>query len=581
MSLLSRRLRARRVAVVLLFTAVAGLAAAYAHAGLKTDFLPLTLDTGENFEAHVAARNLHRDGLLRHSGLQDLSPEGGRPLLYIHNPNVGMYYVYVLFRLGIDDIHTQSGLAAVPFAFGLAYLYLFVRRAARSPLLAAVTLLTAASLYLLVTLWAFQLLRTFSWLATFGAAYHLHRAGRGRRLHLAAGALFLAVGFGIDYPFAAFAGVFLLLLRWFGVLRLRSTALLATFAFGLFLPFVLRQAQVASAVGLDFWWLDFRYTIARRVPVAGGLVSVPPPERLFEIYRERGVVLWPDMKMSIVTAFRHTFRPYKEALGLPLFVLLLLSTAGFLAIRRREFLSIARRAGRGPVVMLRTGMALHLAGYACFFSFPSYFAGFYGFSLMPLMVHWIVLLLSLTLYVLLVHAGRAVRIGSLPLPVGAAALAAFLLWRANQEIHNRRMLPPRPVPGHRELRELGGHSVVTTWIGSLPSSYTRAWAAPLDTGRFPIARSDLPFDPRRSYHRFQVADPGNPRYRVPDFLYVPGIRITWPELRTGECLRSRIATYADGFTDVDAAVRAMPWLPVHRRGKDFVIFDLRPFYARP
>ena len=151
--------------------------------GLRTDFIPCTLDCGETYEAYIGARNLDRFGWRYAGGLQDYSASpdlATHPTLYVHNPNLGMHYLLLLFKLGIRDIHAQAAWLTLPFLAGLAYLYLAVKAVTRDGLLAALCLLSAASLYLLVELWGFQAVRVWSWLITWGATYHLVQWSRGR-----------------------------------------------------------------------------------------------------------------------------------------------------------------------------------------------------------------------------------------------------------------------------------------------------------------------------------------------------------------------------------------------------------------
>ena len=154
--------------------AVVIFAGTHVHVGLRTGFIPCTLDCGETYEAYIAALNLYRFGLAHAAGLEDFaaSPRAAaHPMLYTHNPDLGMYLLYVLFLARLRDVHAQAVWIGVPFAAGLLYLYLFVRAVSRNGTMAALTPRNAATLYLLVDLWGFHVLRVFSWLLTFGVAF--------------------------------------------------------------------------------------------------------------------------------------------------------------------------------------------------------------------------------------------------------------------------------------------------------------------------------------------------------------------------------------------------------------------------
>ena len=144
--------------------------------GLRTDFIPCTLDCGETYEAYVGARNLHRFGWRYAGGLQDYSASqdvATHPMLYVHNPNIGMHYFLLLFKVGVRGIHAQAAWLTLPFLLGLLYLYLAVKVVTRDGVLAALCLLSAASLYLLVELWGNHAVRVWSWALTWGTVFHL------------------------------------------------------------------------------------------------------------------------------------------------------------------------------------------------------------------------------------------------------------------------------------------------------------------------------------------------------------------------------------------------------------------------
>jgi hypothetical protein len=149
----------------MLAVAIALLAIQHVYIGARSEFLPCSLDCGETYEAYIGAVNLERLGFRYAAGLQDLAvglrPQA-HPMLYIHNPNLGVFFQYVVLRLGARGIHEAAVWTVVPFALGLLYMYFFFSAVTRNRLFGALCLLNAALLYLLVSLWAFQTLRVFS-----------------------------------------------------------------------------------------------------------------------------------------------------------------------------------------------------------------------------------------------------------------------------------------------------------------------------------------------------------------------------------------------------------------------------------
>ncbi len=480
-SWLSRPLAStRRGEVVVAALGAALLLAGYLHVGYRSGFIPCMLDCGETYEGYIGALNLYRFGPRHAGGLQDFaaSPEiAAHPTVYTHNPNLGMYFRYLLFLLGFRDIHAQAPWTAVPFAAGLAYMYLLVRLVSASGMMAALCLLNAAGLYLLVTVWGFHGLRVFSWVLTFGPAYHLCRASAGDRhrgRHLAAALAYMALSFGMDYPFALFNTLNMLGLAALGLVRLRLRSLVALLAGGFGVPFVLRQAQVALALGPRFWAADFAYSLARRIPVVGGLLGIPDEHALDALYAAHHVLKWPSVGEGFAPGrwAGQILGASVEALGSAFPVLVAAWIAVLAILGRRGLRAVIDGGGREPASMLRLIACMVAAQAVTLLVFGSYVAAFYGSVLMPLLVHWIVPLLGLTTWVLVANRGRVLRIQRAAIPVGAILLALFALWRVEAEVRVRLALPPAGYPGREALTELRGHSVVTVWISSAVSAHT-------------------------------------------------------------------------------------------------------------
>ena len=563
-----------------LAVAIALLAIQHVYIGARSEFLPCSLDCGESYEAYIGAVNLARLGLRYAAGLQDLAvglrPQA-HPMLYIHNPNLGVLFQYVVLRLGARDIHEAAIWTVVPFALGLLYMYLFFSAATRSRLFGALCLLNVALLYLLVSLWAFQTLRVFSWLLTFGPLYHLYRASwtpTRRRVHYAAAGLFLALSFGIDYPFAVFIFLVVVGLHVVGVLTTPCGRLLLFLAAAFGVPFVLRQIQVAAGVGPAFWVTDFLYSVARRIELVGRFVSVPDEAALQALYRAKGVVAWPGSGHFAPRDWAVAIgRAYYEALGAPMLIVLCAWAAFMLAMVVRGRRRLVRLAGSVPVRAAQVIVVLVAAQTVTLLIFGDYVAGFYGKALMPLPVHWIVPMLGTTAWVLLANVDRVVRVGRLAVPAGAILLVLFVGWRVGMEARNHLRLPPIGYPGRHVLRGLMGVPIATLWDSAAVSAYTGEWAASLRRAWWE-APAPPPFDPDRDYYVFFQFDRDDPRYRHPRFLFVPALNIG--VMADGACssFDRRIATHAVVCADLTGvAARLAGWRLVER-GPDYLLYDL-------
>jgi hypothetical protein len=394
-------------------------------------------------------------------------------------------------------------------------------------------------------------------------------------LHLVAAAGLLGLSLGIDYAFALFVCVWVVALAFARVIDIGLRRLVLVLVAGFGVASVLRQVQVVAGVGLAFWATDFMYSVARRVPMLAGLMTVPSEPSLAELYREHGVVLWPGrgavepLAWAIAVA-----RAYYEVVGLPFVVVIagwaVMGAAGVFVGRR----GVARVVGAVPTRAGALIASLVVAETVAGVVFGEYFAGFYGKALMPLPVHAIVPMLGGVTYVLVEKLRTVVRVGRVAVPVGWILLVLFAVSRIGAEIENHVDLPPRPYPGRAALRELEGHSVATLWASSAVSAYTKEWAASLRP-RWWSAPSAPPFDPDADFHVFFQADRHDDRYRRPDFLFVPALNVS--ALPSSECsaFHHRISTYAVDCVDLGLVARQLADVFLVVRGRDYLLYDLR------
>lgn len=534
--------------------------------GVRTDFLPCTLDCGETYEAYVGARNLDRFGWTATKGVQDFAASptpAAHPTLYLHNPNLGLYALAGLFAVGVRDLHAQTPWLLGPFLLGLVYLFLAVRRISDSGLLAACCLVQAASCYLLVLLWAFDAVRVWAWLLTFGLVYHLAgwAAGgpRSRWHQLLAGGL-LAASLGVDYPFALFAAALTGALVIFRVVPIRRRTAVVFVLLVLGGTVLLRQVQVAAAVGSAVWWTDFTATLARRLPLVS-LVVTPPDPGLFAATHH--LVVWPggDGTFQPITWAWTLLQTYTAVLGFPLVGL---GIAWAWAVTSRHRFAAPVQVG------LRLSLAVGSALAVTFLVFGQYVVAFYGVFLMPLIVHWLVLLLGLVSYLLLTHWRATLRIQRVAVPVGLVLIVLFVGWRFGTEAQNIATLPPVGYPGRAALATLRGRSVATLWISSAPSAYTDEWAAGLRTMRWVVFPTrPIDFD-LVEYDLFFERDRDNPIYRRPELIFVP--RLHSPLLaRRCTPLGGAVYAFADGCSSLALPTRR----PVWRSGRDYVLYETR------
>jgi len=283
-------------------------------------FLVCDMDCGETLLALRAGEQFALHGV-RFGLLEALGPDD-RPQIYTHSVNIGALTFILLETLGVQSFAAKALLPLAAYGLGLFYVFLTVRRVTASDLAALVTLVVFATAYWGLGAFAFNALRAWHLVAFFAVAFHAGSLiGVDRRLRLphVAGLVFGAVvAFGCGYDFWIICGavaicqIMLALPSW----RALLPALLVT-AVIFAAPFVLRQLQVIAALGAPYWWQDFLYTLAIKIPHASRIIHLPPQEELDAWYRAHNVLRPPASATNSFVEIFYTFRHMLAFVTLP------------------------------------------------------------------------------------------------------------------------------------------------------------------------------------------------------------------------------------------------------------------------
>src|SRR5262249_61600211 len=95
------------------------------------------------------------------------------------------------------------------------------------------------------------------------------------------------------------------------------------FAFGL--PLVLRQVQIATVLGPDFWWKDFVYSAGIKVPFLRDIVSLPTIDEIEAFYRQHNVLRAPASPAASWSEIARTFSDLTVQVLLPTYGVISLS----------------------------------------------------------------------------------------------------------------------------------------------------------------------------------------------------------------------------------------------------------------
>jgi hypothetical protein len=219
---------------------------------------------GEQFEAYHGALNIERFGW-QWGGLQDeaTNPDpAAHPYLYTHHGNNGIYFSYLLRKLGILSLPLQNAVSIFGSAGGLLAAFLCIRSLTGSVLFATLTMALLALDYELIRDWSVNIHRGLTYLSIFVAVYVFHEAARRNFLHWGwnLAALLACLNLmGTDYLYFIFTGW--LIVAWI-VLGLESSwrqRIWCVAGTGMIFvaAFALRQAQVAYAVGWSTFSQEF------------------------------------------------------------------------------------------------------------------------------------------------------------------------------------------------------------------------------------------------------------------------------------------------------------------------------------
>jgi hypothetical protein len=328
------------------------------------------------------------------------------PMLYTHSVNLGSLTLVLLEALGVHDFSYQALLPLFAYGLGLYYVFLTVRSVTRSDLCALIALLVFATTYWAAGAFAFNALRAWHITAFFAVTYHsIHFASGSRLLRhkigLACGA-FIAFCCGYDFWFVCLFVALTILLFYSHELSLRHLFLKGSsigFFFGL--PFLLRQAHIVYALGAAYWYQDFIYSVAIKVPYATKLISIPSIEEIDAYYRSLGISRPFALPTSSVYNILFTLRHMISDITLPRWGWLTLLT--YLAVLGASLIPQLRSTrigafGTALVLPLSIGVALGIALVAPF-SLHVYFKHEF-----PLIGFLLLLAKSIVLYALVIGA---------------------------------------------------------------------------------------------------------------------------------------------------------------------------------
>lgn len=241
---------------------------------LPSNFVRLqSFAIGEQFEAYHAALNIQRFGWFLSAGIQDEATNPSllaHPYLYTHHANNGIYFSYLMMSFGIDSLPLQNALSILGSAGGLAIALFALRSLTGSFVFAILSMGMLALDYELIRDWSVNIHRGLTYLSIFTAFLVFNEASIKNYYNykLNIGSLLTCILLiGTDYLYFTFA--FWFIIAWACTLKyklfINRIRVIALIIIVFIITFLLRQAQVAYAMGWDTFSEEFIFQALNRL----------------------------------------------------------------------------------------------------------------------------------------------------------------------------------------------------------------------------------------------------------------------------------------------------------------------------
>lgn len=282
-----------------------------ALAGLSVFLSPRTrplncdFECGESLLALRAVDQFSADGF-RFLLLENLGTSEA-PLLYTHNLNIGQLSFVLLEWIGVPNTF-KFVLPLLAYAAGLFFVFLLTQQVGANRIVSYTVMWTFGLTYWGVAAWSMNALRAWHMIALFGSLYFARRVSASPKLIRwsfgSSVTLLLAFGCGYDYWVIVIVAYCATLL--FGLVQNRRTlgsAVMYPLAAMVLAP-LLRLVQVALALGPQFAWQDFVWTLGIKIPGVNQLVALPSLSEIDDFYLNNSAYRAPA---SPPTSWSQTF----------------------------------------------------------------------------------------------------------------------------------------------------------------------------------------------------------------------------------------------------------------------------------
>ena len=538
----------------------------FVHGSLN-NFIPCEKDCGETFIALHQARNSYLTGA-KYLWLENLatSPDiQNHPFLYSHNVNIGNLIFTICEKIGLTILWQKQLITLSITALGLLYVYLCIFKVSKDRFLSLLTLFLFSISYNQVFSFGLNALRAWHWLALFGSLYytqHLLEDFRVKNCLFVLLFAFISFGCGYDFWMIVFLScLFLSIVLSFKESKNNIKNLLFL-GFSFSIPFFLRQFQVLLVLGYDYWLTDFHYTFLSKIPFVTHFFSYPSAEKISEFYQSYNILrpysLPEKSLLSIWVTFCWMFRDIVySSYGLINCITVIFSIifCTINLIRRNPETNY-----RMPVLYLSIVFGTIVGLFI-----------FCPFSLHVYMKHEFPLL-GATFYIAISSIVFFARQYIQNKKLNHILAAFFIFTILAVQIENIKNRCPLDNSWVNFVKAHNKNTYAVSWLNSAVASFTENWVLPLIPGTETQVATNLkngllPFDKKMTlcFGERDKEQSWN-EYSKPDFwVFFDTTKLT--QLRNEKKDRN-----------IEELVRSVPQFTVVEQTKNYVIFDLRPFW---
>lgn len=468
--------------------------------GASSSFVPCVQDCGETFMAQHAVQNDRLYGM-KYGLLEDRAtiPDPDRhPFLYSHNINLGSVVYVFLDRVGLTSFWQKQLVTLLAFGAGLYYIFLTVRHVTHSYVAALVVLFLFCTEYAQVLTFGLNALRAWHWLAFFGLVYHVLQyvsaEKKSRAGDLFGITLFIAIAMAVGYEFLGIIGLITFLVTILCSKSWRRTLTCVPWLVGsVALIFGLRQLQVISVLGFEFWSLDFLYSASIKLTALSKIFSIPSLAEVDAFYQARGILRPYSATVPFETILPGLKRWVSEVTfpsagfgSAASFVLVTVLSAGMLGFRAMQRLFSSRRVPQSQsidaIATSQFMLALVLGTTAGLFLFASIAISIYLKHQFPLTAA-LLLIPKGVLIAACIHFIAARRQHLIATAAAFALVTVLVADHIATQVQNRATIPSMSVEWIPEVSKRQDATFAVSWIPSSVASFTRNWVVGIQPGR--------------------------------------------------------------------------------------------------